>query len=142
MKTQTSHPLSLVLTSQNIFSQNFKTILSSNSMRPTHPSQIAFSHFHMNLMKYISHSIETCFSTILHENIILWSHVQIFSFWSKFHLLRMKLVVQPIRQVCEFQHFLNSNLHEKRKTSTKTSQNSHWSYWNVFNTSNFRAILL
>ena len=104
MKTQNYHPLSLVFSTQNIFSPNFKkkTFLSSNSMRPTHPPWIAFSHFPLNIMKKFSHSIETCFFMILHENHILWSHVQIFSFWSKFHLPDMKLVTQPVCQVCEF----------------------------------------
>ena len=102
IKNQTSHPLSLVFLAQIIFSHNFKTILSSNSMRPTHPPWIAFTHFHQDLMKYISHWFETCFFMILLENIILWSHAQIFSFLSKFHLMHMKLVIQPVCQVCEF----------------------------------------
>lgn len=102
MKTKTFHPLSLVFSTQRIFSQNFKTFLSSNSTRPTHPPWIAVTHFHLNLMKKFSHLIETFFLMILHENIILWNHVQNFSFWSKFHLPHMNLVVQLVCQVCEF----------------------------------------
>ena len=102
MKTQTSHPLSLVFSTQSIFSPNFRTFLSSNSMRPTHPPWISFTHFHPNIMKYFSQLIETCFFMILHENLNLWGHVQNFSFWSKFHFSHMKLVVQPVCQVREF----------------------------------------
>ena len=57
MKTQTSYPLSLVFSTQSIFSSNFKTFLSSNSMRPTHPPWIVFTHFLLNVEKYISYSI-------------------------------------------------------------------------------------
>ena len=37
METQNFYPLSLVFSTQSIFLQNFKTFLSSNSMRPIHP---------------------------------------------------------------------------------------------------------
>ena len=66
MKTETYHPLSLVFSTQSIFSQNFKIFLWSNSMRPTHPLWIAFTHFHPNIIKCISHSIEKCFFMIIH----------------------------------------------------------------------------
>ena len=71
------------------------------------------------LWKNFSPSIGTCLFMILHENLILWSHVQIFSFWSKFHLPQMKLVVQHVCQVCEFWHFLNYDSHEKQQKSLK-----------------------
>jgi hypothetical protein len=88
MKTQTSH----------LFSQ-LKELF--------HQLQNFFFHrtpldtlFHHGLQKriftqisYISKSNETCFYMILHENLIIWSHVHFFSFWSNFHHLHMILVV-------------------------------------------------
>ena len=58
--------------------------------------------FYLKLSKEISFSIETCFFMIPHENLNLWIHFQNFSFWSKFHLLHMKLVVWPTWQVFRF----------------------------------------
>ena len=106
---------SLFFLTKTTFPSTWKLFLSSNSMRHTLSPRISKTHFHPNLMKNISDSNETCFFMILHENIIIWSHVHFFSVWSNFHRSHMILVVQPICQVCKFKHFLNSNSHEKRK---------------------------
>ena len=42
-----------------------------------------------------------------------------FSFKAKFHCPHMILVVQPVCQVCEFKNLLNSDSHEKWKSSRK-----------------------
>ena len=72
MKTQTSHLFSQL---KAFFPPTSKLFLSSNSMKHTFSPRIAKTHFHLNLMKDISKSNETCFFMILHENIIIWSHV-------------------------------------------------------------------
>ena len=97
-------------------SKNFSFI----ELHETHSfTMIQKTHFHLNLMKYLLESIETCFFMILHENIIIWSHVHFFNFWSKFHHPHMILVIQHVCQVCEFKHLLNSDSHEKQKSSRK-----------------------
>ena len=88
-------------------------------MRHTLSPRIAKTHFHPNIMNDISESIETCFFMILHENLIICSHLHFFQFLVEFSSLYMILVIHPIFQVCEFKHFLNSNLYENRKSSRK-----------------------
>ena len=102
LKTKTFHSLTLSFSTQSILLQTSKLFTHQTPMRPTHLLWIAYTHFHRKLMKNISSSIETCFFMILHENLNLWIHVQNSSFWLKFHLLHMKLVVWPACQVCEF----------------------------------------
>jgi hypothetical protein len=115
METQTSH-----LCSQ------FKAFFPSTSKfffhripQDTFSPRIAKTQFHPNIMKDISESNETCFIMILNENLIILSHVRFFSFRSNFHRPHMILVVQPVCQVCEFKHLLNSESHEKWKSRSK-----------------------
>jgi len=107
--------LSLISQTKRILSITSTLFLSSNSMRHTFSPRIEKTHFHLNLMKYISKLNEICFFMILHENLIIWSHVHFFSFWSIFHRSHIILVVQPVCQVCEFKHLLNFESHENRK---------------------------
>ena len=94
--------LTFLLNPKHIFS-NFKTFHSSNSHDTDSPTLwIAFTQFHLKLMKDISFSIETCFFMILHENLNLWIHVPNFGFWSNFHPPHIKLVVWPTCQVYQF----------------------------------------
>lgn len=110
---------SLVFSTQGILSINFKTF-SFIEIHETHFSpRIAKTHFHLNLMKDILESNETCFFMILNESIIIWSHLHFFNFWSNFHRLHMILVVQPVCQVSEFKHLLNFESHEKWKSRRK-----------------------
>ena len=108
-----------IFQTQGILSSNFKLFLSWNPMRHIFSSRIVRTYFHLNRIKYISELNETCFFMILKENPIIWSHVQFFSFRSNFHRPHMILVVQPLCQVWEFKHLLNSKSNEDQKSRRK-----------------------
>ena len=74
VKTQTFHSLSLAYLTQSISFPTSKLFIHRTPMRSTHLPWIAFTYFHLKLIKDISFSFETCFLMILHENYILWSH--------------------------------------------------------------------
>ena len=86
--------------------------------------------FHLGLKKHIFTWIswKTSQNSLKHGS--SWSYMKIssyevmllfvFCFWFKFHHPQMILVVQPVCQVCEFTHLLNSYSHEKQKSSKKT----------------------
>ena len=114
MKTQNSHLFSQL---KALFHQTLKTFISSNSMRLTHSRWIAKTHFHLNLMRYLSESIETCLLMILHENIIIWIHVHYFQFLVEISPPTHNIGCSACFSSCKFKHLLNSDSHEKWKSS-------------------------
>ena len=96
-----------------MFSQNFK--------------KISFI-IHPGLKKHIFIWISWNTSQNQLKHVSSWSYMKILSyqamfislvFWSKCHRPRMILVAYTVCQVCEFKHFLNSNLHEKWQSSRR-----------------------
>ena len=75
--------LSLVFSTQSILFINLKTFSFIEFHETLFSPRIVKTQFQPNLMKDILESNETCFFMILHENLIIWSHVHFFSVFGR-----------------------------------------------------------
>jgi hypothetical protein len=142
MITQTSHALSLVLSTQIFFSPNFKNFSFIEFHETSSPTSDC-----INIFSYETHEIHIIFDQKMFLHDPTWKYHRVYSS-SKFQLLvEFSPSAHEIGCLsCSSSLWVlkSSQLWFAWKVVKKynTSKNSHWISRNVFNTSNFLAIFL